>query len=57
MSEQEMSDAMQRHPTCDTCFHHGLHRYFSYHDSVALAASYDDLARQNLQSKLVAIEL
>ena len=57
MSEQEMSDAMQRHPTCDTCFHHGLHRYFSYHDSVALAASYDDLARQNLQSTLVDIEL
>lgn len=47
LSDQEIVDSMRRHKTCDTCFSHGLHRYFSYYDSPSLKKSFDKLSEQN----------
>jgi MoaA/NifB/PqqE/SkfB family radical SAM enzyme len=57
LTEDQIVSLMRRHKTCDTCFSHGLHRYFSYYDSPALKKGFDRLAKDNSSNPtLVSIQ-
>lgn len=49
MSPDDQRRAREGAPVCESCTHHGLHRYFTYSEDRELSSRYEALAQQNLR--------